>query len=57
MTGTGFQPFETVDLHLHEWVNQSTEDDPDASVTADALAISVIADMHQTPRTWAQDTI
>jgi hypothetical protein len=37
MTGTGFQPFETVDLHLHEWVNQSTEDDPDASVTADAL--------------------
>ena len=37
MTGTGFQPFETVDLHIHEWVNQSTEDDPDATATADAL--------------------
>ena len=37
MTGTGFQPFETVNLHLHEWVDQSTEDDPDATVTADAL--------------------
>ena len=37
MTGTGFQPFETIDLHIHEWVNQSTEDDPDASVTANSL--------------------
>jgi len=51
MTGTGFQPFETVDLHLHEWVNQSTEDDPDASVTLMPLAISVIAicTKHQGP--------
>ena len=37
MTGTGFQPFEKVDLHLHEWVDQSTEDDPDATVTANSL--------------------
>ena len=36
MTGTGFQPLETVDLHIHEWVNQSTEDDPDATATADS---------------------
>ena len=37
MSGTGFKPYETIDLHIHEWVNQSTEDDPDATVTADAL--------------------
>ena len=37
MSGTGFKPFEVVDLHIHEWVNQSTEDVPDATVTADAL--------------------
>ena len=37
MTGTGFQPFETVTLHIHEWVNQSTDDDPDVTVTADSL--------------------
>ena len=34
MTGTGFQPGETVDLHLHEWVNQTTTDTPDYKVTA-----------------------
>ena len=37
MTGTGFQPLEIVNLHLHEWVDQTTEDDPDGTVTADAL--------------------
>ena len=37
MSGTGFKPYETVDLHIHEWVNQTTEDVPDATVTADAL--------------------
>ncbi|HEV2325545.1 MAG TPA: Ig-like domain repeat protein [Terracidiphilus sp.] len=35
MTGTGFQPGETVDLHLHVWVNQTTTDLPDYTVTAD----------------------
>jgi hypothetical protein len=37
MSGTGFQPSEMVDLHLHLWVDQSTEDAPDATVDADAL--------------------
>lgn len=32
MTGTGFQAGETVDLHLHEWVNQTVTDIPDYSV-------------------------
>ena len=35
MTGTGFQPGELVALHLHEWVNQSTTDIPEYTVTAD----------------------
>src|SRR5207248_1333454 len=34
MTGTGFQPGETVDLHLHEWVSQTTTDVPDFTATA-----------------------
>ncbi|MGA2909232.1 MAG: kelch repeat-containing protein, partial [Terracidiphilus sp.] len=37
MSGTGFQPSEMVDLHLHLWVDQSTEDVPDATATADSL--------------------
>ena len=37
MTGAGFQPSEMVDLHLHLWVDQSTEDAPDATVDADTL--------------------
>ena len=37
MSGTGFQPNETVDLHIHEWVNQTTEDLPDATVTANVI--------------------
>jgi hypothetical protein len=35
MTGAGFQPGETVDLHLHEWVSQSIVDIPDYKMTAD----------------------
>src|ERR1017187_10709497 len=37
MTGTGFQPLETITLHIHEWVKQATDDDPDVTVTADSL--------------------
>ena len=37
MTGTGFQPFESVTLHIHEWVKQSTDDDPDVTVAADSF--------------------
>ena len=37
MTGAGYQPFEGVALHLHEWVDQTTEDDPDATATADSF--------------------
>ena len=37
MTGAGFQPFEQVALHQHEWVDQTTEDDPDATATANSL--------------------
>jgi hypothetical protein len=37
MTGAGFQPFEEVTLHIHEWVKQSTEDDPDGTATADTF--------------------
>jgi hypothetical protein len=37
MTGAGFQPLETVDLHLHEWVDQTTDDAADAAATADSL--------------------
>lgn len=36
MSGSGFQPFETITLHIHLWVDQSTSDAPDATVTADA---------------------
>ena len=36
MTGTGFQPGETVDLHLHLWVNQTVTDLPDYTTTAGA---------------------
>ncbi len=35
MTGTGFRPGEVVDLHLHEWVNQTTTDIPEYTATAD----------------------
>ncbi len=35
MTGAGFQPSEQVALHMHEWVQQTTEDDPDATATTD----------------------
>src|SRR5665213_3234992 len=37
MTGTGFQPFESVTLHIHEWVKQSIDDDPDVTVAADSF--------------------
>ena len=37
MTGTGYQPLEMVDLHLHLWVDQTTEHLPDATVDTDAL--------------------
>jgi len=37
MSGSGFQPLETIDLHLHLWVDQTTEDVPDATATADSL--------------------
>ena len=37
MTGTGFKPSETVDLHLHLWVDQSTQDVPDATAIANSL--------------------
>lgn len=37
MTGAGFLPGEHVDLHLHIWVNQTVQDPPDYTVTADAL--------------------
>ena len=37
MSGTGFKPYESIDLHIHEWVNQTTDDLPEATVTADAL--------------------
>ncbi len=36
MSGTGFKPYESVDLHIHEWVNQTTDDLPEATVAADA---------------------
>ena len=36
MSGSGFKPNETVDLHIHLWVDQTTQDAPDATVTADA---------------------
>jgi hypothetical protein len=35
MTGSGFQPGETVDLHLHIWVDQTVQDPPDYTATAD----------------------
>ncbi len=37
MSGAGFEPFEDVTLHIHEWVKQTTEDDPDGSATADSF--------------------
>src|SRR4051794_2637005 len=36
MTGTGFQPGEAVDLHMHIWSNQTVVDPPDYTASSDA---------------------
>jgi hypothetical protein len=49
MTGVGFQPGETVNLYLREYVNQMLVDPPDYSVTADAAGTFTFAGYAPTP--------
>jgi hypothetical protein len=49
MNGTGFQPGETVDLHLHEWVNQTVTDVPDYTVLVGTNGTFSFTDYAPTP--------
>src|SRR6266568_4515031 len=49
MTGAGFQPGETVNLYLREWVNKMLVDPPDYAVTADAAGTFTFTGYAPTP--------
>ena len=49
MTGVGFQPGETVNLYLREYVNQMLVDPPDYSTTADSTGTFTFMNYAPTP--------
>ncbi len=49
MTGAGFQPGETITIHLDEWVSNTPTTYPDYTVTADAYGAFTFSEYAPTP--------